>query len=245
MLSIQKLSKSYKGVSVLDVPSLSISDGESFGLVGNNGAGKTTLFSLIMDLIQPSSGEVLSKGKPVGRSEHWKPYTGAYLDESFLIGFLTPQEYFEFVAQLYAVNTGELEERLSKFSDFFHGEILEKKKYIRDLSKGNQKKVGIAAALIGQPELLVLDEPFANLDPSSQIQLKQLIKDLPSDMTVLISSHDLTHITEVCKRIVVLEHGKVIRDITTEAETLTELENYFAGKDQEHAVTSDEPTKNP
>jgi len=235
MITIHNLSKSYKNVEVLRIPELTIPQGESFGLVGNNGAGKTTLFSLLLDLIQPSSGEVRSKEKPVARSEHWKGYTGAYVDESFLIGFLTPQEYFEFVAKLYGVGKGELEERLQNFEIFFNGEILDRKKYIRDLSKGNQKKVGIAAALIGQPELLILDEPFANLDPSSQIQLKKLIKDLPDHLTVLISSHDLTHVTEVCERIVVLEKGEIIKDIRTEATTLRDLEAYFS------QIREDEP----
>jgi len=239
MITIHNLSKSYKGVEVLRVDELTIPQGESFGLVGNNGAGKTTLFSLIMDLIQPSSGEVQSRDKPVARSEHWKSYTGAYLDENFLIGFLTPREYFEFVAKLYGVGKGELDQRLDAFDTFFNGEILDRKKYIRDLSKGNQKKVGIAAALIGQPEVLVLDEPFANLDPSSQIKLKQLIRDLPGEMTVLISSHDLTHVTEVCERIVVLEKGSIIRDIRTEETTLNELENYFAGIQEETATPSE------
>lgn len=236
MITIHNLSKSYKNVEVLRIPDLTIPQGESFGLVGNNGAGKTTLFSLLLDLIQPSSGEVLSKEQPVARSEHWKSYTGAYVDENFLIGFLTPQEYFEFVGKLYGVGKGELEERLQDFDTFFNGEILGRKKYIRDLSKGNQKKVGIAAALIGQPELLILDEPFANLDPSSQIQLKQLIKDLPDDLTVLISSHDLTHVTEVCERIVVLEKGEIIKDIRTEATTLSELETYFSQIREEEPV---------
>lgn len=239
MITIHNLSKSYKNVEVLRIPELNIPQGESFGLVGNNGAGKTTLFSLLLDLIQPSSGEVLSKEQPVARSEHWKSYTGAYVDENFLIGFLTPQEYFEFVGKLYGVGKGELEERLKDFDTFFNGEILDRKKYIRDLSKGNQKKVGIAAALIGQPELLILDEPFANLDPSSQIQLKQLIKELPDNLTVLISSHDLTHVTEVCERIVVLEKGEIIKDIRTEATTLNELEAYFSKIREEEPATSE------
>lgn len=242
MITIHNLSKSYKGVEVLRVDDLIIPQGESFGLVGNNGAGKTTLFSLLLDLIQASSGEVRSKDKPVARSEHWKSYTGAYLDENFLIGFLTPMEYFEFVAKLYGVAKGELEARLQAFETFFNNEILGRKKYIRDLSKGNQKKVGVAAALIGRPELLILDEPFANLDPSSQIQLKQLIRDLPDDLTVLISSHDLTHVTEVCERIVVLEKGAIVKDIRTEATTLSELENYFSRISESTAAPTETPS---
>jgi ABC-2 type transport system ATP-binding protein len=101
------------------------------------------------------------------------------------------------------------------------------------MSKGNKKKIGIAAALLGSPELIILDEPFANLDPSSQIRLKNLIRDLPPELTVLISSHDLAHVTEVCQRIVLLEDGKVIRDIKDAPErTLEELEAYFSGEER-------------
>jgi ABC-2 type transport system ATP-binding protein len=101
---------------------------------------------------------------------------------------------------------------------------------LRDLSKGNQKKVGLIGALIGNPEVVILDEPFANLDPSTQIRLKQLIKSETQNThtTFLISSHDLTHVTEVCDRIVVLEKGQVINDLQTSTETLKELEKYFS-----------------
>lgn len=228
MIQINNLSKAYGGQVVLDVETLQIPAGQSFGLVGNNGAGKTTLFSLLLDLIQPYQGEVLSKEINVSKSSDWKKYTGAYLDENFLIGFQTPDEYFEFTGSLYGMNKSDVQQFLERFEVLFNDEIRGKKKYIRDLSKGNQKKVGIAAALIGDPEVVVLDEPFANLDPTSQIRLKQLIKELEDDKTVLISSHDLSHVTEVCERIVVLEKGKVIKDIFTQEDTLRELEAYFA-----------------
>lgn len=229
MITINNLSKAYQGKTVLNIPDLRIGRGERFGLVGNNGAGKTTLFSLVLDLIQPTTGEVLSQDKRVDRSEEWKAYTGSYLDENFLIGFLSPEEYFQFVGSLYGMNDADIRIFLDQFEGLFKGEILGQRKYIRDLSKGNQKKVGIAAALMGDPQVLILDEPFANLDPSSQIRLKQLIKEIiPPEVTVLISSHDLTHVTEVCGRIVVLEKGQVIRDIKTEIDTLRELEVYFS-----------------
>lgn len=229
MISVRNLSKSYQSKTVLQISGLDIPRGERFGLVGNNGAGKTTLFSLILDLIRPSSGEVLSNGENVATTEGWKRYTGAYLDENFLIGFLTPEEYFQFVGDLYGMNQADIASFLEPFGAFFHGEVLGQRKLIRDLSKGNQKKVGIAAALLGNPQLIILDEPFANLDPSSVIRLKQLILNLPPEKTILISSHDLTHVTEVCQRIVLLEKGEIIRDIRTENNTLQELEAYFAG----------------
>ncbi len=232
MISINNLSKKYGNTTVLQVEYLEIGKGERFGLVGNNGAGKTTLFSLLMDLIRPSSGEVLSKEVNVAHSESWKNYTGAYLDDNFLVDFLLPEEYFDFVGKLYGMNKADISNFLSQYESFFNDEVLGKKKYIRDLSKGNQKKVGIVGAIMGNPEIVILDEPFANLDPSSQLKLRRIINDLPAEMTVLVSSHDLTHVTEVCRRIVVLERGQPIKDIDTHKDTLQELEAYFtAGVD--------------
>ncbi|TXE08473.1 ABC transporter ATP-binding protein [Gelidibacter salicanalis] len=231
MITVSNLSKKYNADPVLNIESLDISKGQSFGLVGNNGAGKTTFFSLLLDLIQPTTGYIKSKDIQVNESEDWKPYTSAYIDESFLIGYLTPEEYFYFIGELRGRNKADVDALLLQFSDFFHGEILNQKKYLRDLSKGNQKKVGIVAALIGNPEIIILDEPFANLDPTTQIRLKQIIKNLAEQqgVTVLVSSHDLMHVTEVCERIVVLEKGQVIKDLATSAATLKELEVHFAG----------------
>jgi len=209
--------------------SLEIPKGQSFGLVGNNGAGKTTLFSLLLDLIQPTTGHIVNKEIRVDQSEDWKPFTSSFIDETFLIGYLTPEEYFYFIGELRGQNKADVNALLSNFQDFFHGEILGQKKYLRDLSKGNQKKAGIVAAFIGNPEVIVLDEPFANLDPTTQIRLKAIIKDLADKqgVTVLVSSHDLMHVTEVCERIVVLNKGEVVRDIKTSTETLRELEVFF------------------
>lgn len=230
MIITSNLSKKYSSNEVLNIESLEIPKGQSFGLVGNNGAGKTTYFSLLLDLIQPTTGYIKSNNIQVNESEDWKPFTSAFIDESFLIGYLTTEEYFYFIGELRNQNKADVDALLSQFEDFFHAEILGQKKYLRDLSKGNQKKVGIVAALIGNPEVIILDEPFANLDPTTQIRLKQIIKDLAEKkgVTVLISSHDLMHVTEVCERIVVLEKGKIIKDLVTSAATLKELEAHFS-----------------
>ena len=228
MIKVTDLQKTYNGITVLNIPSINIPQGESFGLVGNNGAGKTTFFRLILDLIEASKGEVLINDKKVMRSDEWKTITGSFLDESFLIDFLTPNEYFNFIGKLHKKSEGDIALFLDSMSEFFNGAIL--KKLVRDLSKGNQKKVGIAAALMGDPKILILDEPFTALDPSSQIRLKRFLNDLQSkfNMTMLISSHDLNHVTEVCKRIVVLEKGNIVKDLQTDTDTLKELESYFA-----------------
>ncbi len=230
MINAIDLSKKYGDKTVLAIEKLEIPKGQSFGLVGNNGAGKTTYFNLILDLIKPTTGKVINNDIQVNTSEDWKPFTSAFIDESFLIGYLTPEEYFDFIARLRNVNNVDLSSFLSQFEELFNGEILGQKKYLRDLSKGNQKKAGIVAALIGQPEVVILDEPFANLDPSTQIRLKETLKKINEETssTLLISSHDLGHITEVCERIVVLSKGEIINDLKTSKETLKELEQFFA-----------------
>lgn len=231
MIYTKDISKAYNGTTVLKIDELNIPKGQSFGLVGNNGAGKTTYFSLLLDLIKPTTGSISNGEIIVDQSEDWKPYTSSFIDESFLIGYLTPEEYFYFIGDLRGQNKADIDALTSKFEDFFNGEIIDKKKYLRDLSKGNQKKAGIVAALIGNPEVIILDEPFANLDPTTQIRLKQILKDLAEKqgVTVLISSHDLMHVTDVCERIVVLEKGEIIKDLETNPATLKELEAHFAG----------------
>ena len=229
MIHFNKLRKLYGKAKAVEIIQLEIPTGQSFGLVGNNGAGKTTLFRLILDLIKATDGEVLIKDTPVALMDEWKAFTGSFLDESFLIGFLTPEEYFNFIAGLQQVSEEELNSFIAKFDTFFNDEVLGKRKYIRDMSKGNQKKIGLVGAMIGAPELLILDEPFANLDPSSQIKLKQIMLDeqKANGTTMLISSHDLSHVTEVCERIVVLEKGDIVKDISSGENILAELEDYF------------------
>ncbi len=231
MIQVSQLKKQYKEAVVLDIPELEIAKGECFGLVGNNGAGKTTLFRIMLDLVRATAGQVTFQGDNVSKTESWKSQVGAYLDEQMLLAFLTPDEYFETLRKIYGLAEADLQLHLSKFEELFNEEVLGKKKYIRDLSKGNLKKVGIAAAMLGHPQVVFLDEPFENLDPSSQIRLKKLILSelAASKTTFLISSHDLNHVTDLCSRIVLLEKGKVIRDLREKDAMLKELEAYFVG----------------
>jgi ABC-2 type transport system ATP-binding protein len=229
MISILDLKKDYKSQTVVNIPSLQISQGESFGLVGNNGAGKTTLFRMILDLIRPTTGEVKINNTRVHGNDEWKHYVGSYLDENFLIPYLTPEEYFAFVGKLHGYAEADVAAFFSKFEELFHGEVIGKNKFIGDLSKGNVKKVGIAAAFIGNPQIIILDEPFENLDPTSQIRLKNMLQQerKTRNLTYLISSHDLNHVTDICERVVILEKGNVINDLKGNANVLAELEAYF------------------
>ena len=231
MIQIHNLKKSYNKSLVVSIDNLEIPQGQSFGLVGNNGAGKTTLFRLILDLIRSNEGTVTIEDHFVNQSEEWKKFTGSFIDEKFLIDYLTPDEYFKFLSSLYGINQTDLSAFLERFRELFNEEILGKKKYIRDLSKGNKKKVGIASALIGNPSVVLLDEPFENLDPTSQFRLKRLIGEFKQDhkVTFLISSHDLNHVTEICDRIVILEKGEVHTDLSVNEQTLAQLNEYFSG----------------
>ena len=229
MITIKNLQKIYKGVSAVDIKLLNIEEGEVIGLLGNNGSGKTTLFRLMLDLIRANSGEILFKGRPITIDEDWKKYTAAYIDEGFLIDYLTPEEYFYFVGKLNQLSNAEVDDFLVNYHSFFNEAILNKGKYIRDFSKGNQFKIGIVAALLTRPELLIFDEPFANLDPTTQLRLVEMIKALAADnkMTIILSSHDITHVAEVSSRILLMEKGKIIKDVIGGEAAYTEMREYF------------------
>lgn len=229
MIQVQNLKKIYENTTVLNLPELTINTGESFGLVGNNGAGKTTFFSLLLDLIETSQGTISNNGVIVNKSEEWKGFTTAFLDESFLIGYLTCEEYFYFLGELRNQSKQDVDAFLQGYADFFNDEILGNNKYIRDLSKGNQKKVGIIGALLGNPKVVILDEPFANLDPTTQIRLKKILRNIADtkQTTLLVSSHDLNHTFEISDRIVCFEKGEIIKDINTKEYSFEELKAFF------------------
>ncbi|MFM1808716.1 MAG: hypothetical protein RLZZ242_1441 [Bacteroidota bacterium] len=241
MIHVSQLSKTYSGTTVLSIETLELQQGEIIGLVGNNGAGKTTFFSLLLDLIKPTTGFIENQKIRVDTSEEWKSKTAAFIDENFLIGYLTAEEYFEFIAGLRGVDKVALNEFIDRFKAFFNDEILGNKKYIRDYSKGNQKKIGIAAAFIGTPSLVILDEPFANLDPRAQMQLQKLIKSFNSEhgVSLMVSSHDLLHVSEVSQRILILNKGELIKDVRTNEITLDALRAFFSEEVEDEASSSE------
>ena len=230
MITLSNLSKKYRDVTALNIPELTIGDGELVGLVGNNGAGKTTMMRLMLDLIQATTGYATIDDKRVDQDESWKTFTGSFLDSTFLIDFYTPEEYFGFIAEVYDIPSDELQLRLQRFEALMGGEILGTGKLIHDFSNGNRQKIGIIGAMLVQPRLLILDEPFNYLDPSSQIVVARLIREMNRDLgtTVLVSSHNLNSISDICDRILLLEKGDLIMDKPhTPGSMDPDLEAYF------------------
>lgn len=229
-VTINNLLKTFGEKRAIDIESYIINSGDMLGLVGNNGAGKTTLFRLVLDLLQADKGSVYIGDTDVSKSEEWKTVTGAFIDESFLIEYLTPEEYFYFIGKMYGLNKETVDERLEPFQRLMNGEVMGQKKLIRNYSAGNKQKIGIISAMLHHPQLLILDEPFNFLDPSSQSLVKHLLKEYNKNTgaTILISSHNLNHTTDICPRIVLLENGVIIRDIQNENNSAEkELEDYF------------------
>ena len=230
MMTIDKLKKNFGEKIAVDIEHYEINQGDMLGLVGNNGAGKTTLFRIMLDLLKADDGKVIINDIDVSQSEDWKSITGAFIDDGFLIDYLTPEEYFYFIGKMYGLKKEEVDERLIPFERFMSGEVIGHKKLIRNYSAGNKQKIGIISAMLHYPQLLILDEPFNFLDPSSQSIIKHLLKKYNEEhqATVIISSHNLNHTVDVCPRIALLEHGVIIRDIINEDNSAEkELEDYF------------------
>ncbi|MBR1880041.1 MAG: ABC transporter ATP-binding protein [Prevotella sp.] len=230
MITIDHLKKNFGETQASNIASFTINDGDILGLVGNNGAGKSTLFRILLDLLKADEGHVTLNGIDPTTSEEWKQTTGAYLDEGFLVDFLTPEEYFAFLGKISGKSQAEVDERLKDFERFAAGEVFGQKKLIRNLSAGNKQKVGIISALFNRPDLIILDEPFNFLDPSSQNMLKHLLTNYNHETgaTILVSSHNLAHTVDISTRIALLEHGEIVRDIdNTDGAAAQELDNYF------------------
>lgn len=225
LLHVEAVKKTYPSGFTLVVDRLKLDAHERVGLVGNNGAGKTTLLLLSLGLLRRDGGYVRVAGHDVARTGSWRRRTASYLGESSLISFLTPKEYVTFVGKAYDLSRDRIDRRLRRFEDFLGFTRNEERKLIREFSSGNRKKIGLVAAMITEPSLLVLDEPFAGLDPRSQSLLRNALDALNErcGTSLFVSSHDLSHVVEFCKRVVVLDGGRVVQDAPVCSGSLREI----------------------
>ncbi|MCP4969845.1 MAG: ABC transporter ATP-binding protein [Arcobacter sp.] len=212
-LEIKKLIKKYKNGFTLDINRLLLKENSIVGLVGHNGAGKTTLLKCLLDLVSVDKGAIFYDGQEIQNSNSsWKLKISSFLDKSFLIDFVTIKEYLVFVGSLYGIKKEEITSYLDVYTPFlFKDQKYNDKKYIRDLSSGNQQKVGLTASLFVKPKILILDEPHTHLDPSGQNLLMEYLVQLKksSNTLILLSSHNLNFVSDICDRIILIDNGKI------------------------------------
>ena len=194
-------------VAVKDL-SFTIKPGDIFGLLGTNGAGKTTTFRMIMGLLEPTEGEVLYFGEKIGY--HNVDEVGYMIEERSLLTKLTVKELMLFHGRLKSLKKEVIIERLEYWLERF-GVSEYKDKKIKELSKGNQQKIQFITALLNEPKLLILDEPFAGLDPINTVLFVDAIRDFQKKGSMVVfSSHQLDHVESFCEEVVVLEKGEAI-----------------------------------
>ncbi len=208
MIEVTSLAKFYPGFK-LHIEHFSIKKGQKVGIIGNNGVGKTTLLAAILDFITIDDGKVIINGID-NKSDKSKSFVSSYLDEKFLIGFLSVKEFLKFTSKMYKMDVSIYNKRL----DFLEKLIPQPEtKLIRQLSKGNQAKTGIVSCLLPDVPIYILDEPFANLDLKSRHQLAETLKLNFQRDTIIISSHEIGQLYNICDRFIIMEDGKIINDL--------------------------------
>jgi ABC-2 type transport system ATP-binding protein len=230
VVQIVNLVKRFAGFQ-LSIPELRINQGSVVGIVGNNGAGKTTFLRCLCGLYEYDSGSVRVFNEDVLNAENWRKHTGMYLGEEFLIPFLTPMEYFRFIAQIHQIENVEFETRIKALQRLWRADFLESSKLISGFSSGNKAKIGIVGAVLIAPRLLILDEPFAHLDPGAQLDLQKILQWLVGEYgsTCIISSHNLDSVASSSGRVLLFDNGRIVRDNSVTPETLNELKVHFVG----------------
>jgi ABC-2 type transport system ATP-binding protein len=212
LLQIENLTKRYGQHTALDSISFSVCAGEVFGYIGPNGAGKTTTFRILAGLLQPTSGQVLINGQSAtGRSRTIKSLVG-YLPDNFgVYPTLRVCEYLDFFAAAYRIPRKRRAERIDECLRIANASEF-REKLMSALSRGMKQRVGIAKTLLHDPQVLILDEPAATLDPRARVQMRQLLRDLGAlGKAVLVSSHILPELSDVCDSVAILDAGRIVR----------------------------------
>ncbi len=208
MLKVEKIKKYYGTNLAVDNLTFTVDDGEIFGLLGSNGAGKTTTFRIIMGLLDSNSGSVTLDGKKIDYSVTDK--IGFVTEERSLLTKMTVKEQILYYGRLKGLSENKILERLDKWLEKFKITDYKNRK-IKELSKGNQQKVQFISAVINEPKLLILDEPFTGLDPINVSMLKDAIYELKEKgCSIIFSSHQMEHIEQFCEKLVILVKGKTV-----------------------------------
>lgn len=207
LIELKNVSKKYGNFKAIDDISFKIEKGEIVGFLGQNGAGKTTTMKLITGFFEPTYGEVLIDGEKLTRKSKQK--IGYMPENTPLYSSLTVREFLDFMAELKGLKKLERKESINKLIKKLNLTEVEKV-LIRNISRGYKQRVSLAGALIGNPEILILDEPTVGLDPKQIIEIRNLIKSLKNEHTVLLSSHILSEINQICEKVIIIDKGKII-----------------------------------
>ena len=209
-LEIKKINKKYGDQDALIDVSFSLKKGDIVGFLGPNGAGKTTLMKIITSIIKPDSGDITINGYDTQKNEiSTKRQIGYLAENNPLYKDMLVTEYLDFIASLY-----EIENKKDKVKEIIKKTGLESeiKKKIEELSKGYKQRVGIAAALVHDPNVLILDEPTTGLDPNQLIEIRKLIHEIGQEKIVLLSTHILQEIPKICNHIIIINKGRIVEN---------------------------------
>lgn len=216
MIEVKNLVKRYGNHMAVDGLNFTIEEGKIYGFLGPNGAGKSTTMNMITGYIASTSGEVLINGCNIlDDAEKAKKYIGYLPEQPPLYFDMTVREYLQFVAELKKVPKKDRETMIEEIMDVVKIKEMSNR-LIRNLSKGYKQRVGLAQAIIGYPEIIILDEPTVGLDPKQIIEIRDLIKSLGKNHTVILSSHILSEVSAVCDYVLIIAHGKLVASDTPE-----------------------------
>lgn len=220
MIELKNVTKKYGNFKAVDNISFKIEKGEVVGFLGQNGAGKTTTMKMITGLIEPTNGEIFIEGEKISRKS--RKCIGYMPENTPLYQELTVKEFIDYMAELKGLKRQERKQQVQKLiTDLGLADV--ENKLIRNISRGYKQRVSLSGALIGNPDILILDEPTVGLDPKQVIEIRNLIKSLRKNHTVFISSHILSEISQMCQKVIIINKGKVIA-----IDTPNNLENRIA-----------------
>lgn len=210
MITVKNVTKKYGKFKAVDNISFEINDGEIIGLLGPNGAGKSTTMNILTGFIEPTEGEVIINGYNISKKPKKAKKCIGYMPEGVpLYKDMTVKEFVTYMAELKGVKKEQIKESVDQaIQDTWLQNV--RKVLIRNLSKGYKQRVSMAGALVGNPEIIILDEPTVGLDPKQIIEIRNLIKKLGKDHTLIISSHILSEISQICERVIIINKGQIV-----------------------------------
>lgn len=238
MIEVNNITKKYGSVTAIDNISFKIDKGEIIGLLGPNGAGKSTTMNMITGYIEPTEGEIIINGFDISKKSKKAKAQIGYMPEGVpLYSDLTVKEFVTYMAELKKVERKERKEKVEKIIEQTGLKNVENK-LTRNLSRGYKQRVSMAGALVGEPEILILDEPTVGLDPKQITEIRALIKELGKTHTVIISSHILSEISQICNKVIIINKGKIVAIDTPE-----NLENKVSKNNSIYVTVEDTENK--